>query len=125
MKKRVADLLVEALSELGVVVNFCVVGGGAMHINNAFALNTKIKTIFCHHEQSCAFAAEGYAKLTGKIAAVSVTSGPGAANTINGVYSSWVDSTPMIVIAGHPRYSTTVDATGLNLRCRGIFISRL
>ena len=120
MKKRVADIIVETLIELGIDRNFCVVGGGAMHLNNAFAIHQDIKTIFCHHEQSCAFAAEGYAKLTGKIAVVTVTSGPGAANTINGVYSAWVDSTPMIVIAGHPRYDTTVEACGLDIRCRGV-----
>lgn len=120
MKKRVADILVETLLKLGVSRNFCVVGGGAMHLNNAFVMHKEIKTVFCHHEQSCAFAAEGYAKLTGDIATVSVTSGPGAANTINGVYSAWVDSTPMFVIAGHPRYSTTVEACGLDIRCRGV-----
>lgn len=120
MKKRVADILVETLLELGVNQNFCVVGGGAMHLNNAFAICEEFNTVFCHHEQSCAFAAEGYAKLTGKIATVSVTSGPGAANTINGVYSAWVDSTPMIVVAGHPRKDTTVNACGLDLRCRGV-----
>lgn len=120
MKKRVADIVVETLIELGVDTNFCVVGGGAMHLNNAFEINKDIKTVFCHHEQSCAFAAEGYAKLTGKTAVVSVTSGPGGANTLNGVYSAWVDSTPMIVIAGHPRSDTTVKACGLNLRSRGV-----
>lgn len=120
MKKRVADILVETLLELGIDRNFCVVGGGAMHLNNAFAVHNEMKTVFCHHEQACAFAAEGYAKLTGKIAAVSVTSGPGAVNTLNGVYSAWTDSTPMLVIAGHPRYDTTVEACGLDLRCRGV-----
>ena len=120
MKKRVADILVETLIELGINRNFCVVGGGAMHLNNAFVIHKDIKTVFCHHEQACSFAAEGYAKLTGKIATVSVTSGPGAANAINGVYSAWVDSTPMIVISGHPRYNTTVESCGLNIRCRGV-----
>ena len=120
MKKRVADIVAETLVELGVDKCFCVVGGGAMHLNNAFEINKDLKITFCHHEQACAFAAEGYAKITGEIAAVSVTSGPGAVNTLNGVYSAWVDSTPMIVIAGHPRLDTTVQATGLNLRCRGV-----
>lgn len=120
MKKRVADIVVETLIELGVNETFCVVGGGAMHLNNAFAVHTDMNVMFCHHEQACAFAAEGYAKLTGNVAAVSVTSGPGAANTLNGVYSAWVDSTPMIVIAGHPRTDTTIRACGLDLRCRGV-----
>lgn len=120
MKKRAADILVESLLELGIDDCFCVVGGGAMHLNNAFKINDKMHNYYCHHEQACAFAAEGYAKYSGKIAVVSVTSGPGAVNTLNGVYSAYVDSAPMIVIAGHPRYSTTVEASGLNLRCMGV-----
>lgn len=120
MKKRVADIVVETLLELGISECFCVVGGGAMHLNNAFKINEHMHVTYCHHEQACAFAAEGYAKYSGAIAAVSVTSGPGAVNTLNGVYSAWVDSTPMIVIAGHPRLDTTVEACGLNLRCRGV-----
>lgn len=120
MKKRVADIVVETLTELNVKECFCVVGGGAMHLNNAFEINSDMHVTFCHHEQACAFAAEGYAKYSGSIAAVLVTSGPGAVNTLNAVYSAWVDSTPMIVIAGHPRTDTTVDACGLKLRCRGV-----
>ena len=120
MKKRVADIVVDTLLELGVDTSFTVVGGGAMHLNNAFEINKKMKKIFCHHEQACAFAAEGYAKFSGKTAVVSVTSGPGAVNTLNGVYSAWVDHTPMIVVAGHPRYPTTVEASGLKLRCMGV-----
>lgn len=120
MNKRIADIVVETLVDLGISECFCVVGGGAMHLNNAFEINEKMNVTFCHHEQACAFAAEGYAKQSGGIAAVSVTSGPGAMNTLNGVYSAWVDSTPMIVIAGHPRLETTVEACGLNLRCRGV-----
>lgn len=120
MKKRVADIVVETLIELGITDCFSVVGGGAMHLNNAFEIHEDMKTVFCHHEQACAFAAEGYAKYNGKMAAVCVTSGPGGMNTLNAVYSAWVDSTPMIVIAGHPRSDTTVEACGLDIRCRGV-----
>lgn len=120
MKKRVADIVVETLIELKIEECFCVVGGGAMHLNNAFEINEDMCITFCHHEQACAFAAEGYAKYSGKMAVVSVTSGPGCINTLNGVYSAWVDSTPMIVIAGHPRQDTTIEACGLNLRSRGV-----
>lgn len=120
MKKRVADIVVQTLVGLGITECFCVVGGGAMHLNNAFEINPDMHVTFCHHEQACAFAAEGFAKYSGKISVVSVTSGPGCMNTLNGVYSAWVDSTPMIIIAGHPRLDTTVEACGLNLRCRGV-----
>lgn len=120
MKKRVADIVVETLLELGINETFCVVGGGAMHLNNAFEINNDMHVTFCHHEQSCAFAAEGYAKYSGKMACVSVTAGPGSVNALNGVYGAWVDSTPMFVISGYPRYETSTPFSGLNLRCRGV-----
>lgn len=120
MKKRVADIIMDVIVENGITDCFAVVGGGAMHIDNALALREDIRKIFCHHEQACAMAAEGYAKARGKMALVSVTSGPGAINTFNGVEGAWADSVPMLVLAGHPRYETTVPPTGLHLRCRGV-----
>ncbi len=120
MKKRVADIIIETLLEEGVDQCFAVVGGGAMHIDNALAVNDGMKKVFCHHEQACAISAEGYARASGKPALVSVTSGPGALNTLNGVEGAYVDSIPMIVIAGHPRWDTTINVTGLDLRCRGV-----
>lgn len=120
MKKRVADIIIETLIEAGITQCFAVVGGGAMHLDNALALHKEMDVVFCHHEQACAMAAEGYAKTCGKPALVCVTSGPGALNTLNGVQSAYVDNTPMIVIAGHPRWETTVNVTGLDLRYRGV-----
>ncbi|MBO4213631.1 MAG: thiamine pyrophosphate-binding protein [Lachnospiraceae bacterium] len=120
MKKRVADIIVETLIEVGITQCFAVVGGGAMHLDNALALHKEMNVVFCHHEQACAMAAEGYAKACGKPALVCVTSGPGALNTLNGVQGAYVDNTPMIVIAGHPRWETTVNVTGLDLRYRGV-----
>lgn len=120
MKKRVADIVVDCLVENGITDCFSVVGGGAMHLNNAFALRDDVRKVYCHHEQACAMAAEGYAKACGRMAAVCVTSGPGSLNTFNGVHGAYVDNTPMIVICGHPRYETTVEPTGLNLRYRGV-----
>ena len=121
MKKRVADIIVDTLKGCGVTTCFSVVGGGAMHLNNAFALQgDDIKTIYCHHEQACSMAAEGFARYSGCLAAVCVTSGPGGINAINGVQSAWVDSIPMIVLSGAPRYSTTVPPTGLKIRSRGV-----
>ena len=121
LKKRVADIVVETLIENGIDTAFSVVGGGAMHLNNAFALKrATLHTVYNHHEQASAMAAESYARLTGKLAAVCVTAGPGAINTYNGVQGAWVDSLPMIVIAGHPRYETTIEACGLDVRCIGV-----
>lgn len=120
MQKRAADIIVETLVQEGITHCFSVVGGGAMHLNNAFAINDKIQMVYNHHEQASAMAAEGYARMSGQMAAVCVTSGPGGTNAINGVQGAYVDSIPMIVISGYPRYDTTVEATGLSLRARGV-----
>lgn len=120
MKKRVADIIMETLVENGVTDCFAVVGGGAMFLDNALALNNDIHKYFNHHEQACSMAAEAYARLSGKMAAVCVTSGPGATNTITGVMGAWQDSLPMIVLSGQVRYAISVEKSGLPLRYRGI-----
>lgn len=113
---KVSDLVADILANHGIEHVFMVTGGGAMHLNNSLGKHSKIKYVCCHHEQSCAMAAESYARLTGKIAAVNVTTGPGGINALNGVFGAWTDSIPMIVISGQVRYDTTVYSTGMNLR---------
>lgn len=120
MKRRVADIIMDILIENGITDCFAVVGGGAMHLDNALALNNKINKIFNHNEQACAMAAEAYARLGGKMSAVCVTSGPGSTNAITGVMGAWQDSLPMIVISGQVRYQISVKKSGLPLRYRGI-----
>ena len=120
MKKRVADVIFETLCKNGITDCFVVVGGGAMHLDNALSLNTQMHCHFNHHEQACAMAAEAYARYSGKMAAVCVTSGPGATNTLTGVMGAWVDSVPMIVISGNVRYETSIEKSGLALRYRGL-----
>ena len=120
MKKRVADIIMETLVQLGVTQCFGVVGGGAMHLDNALALNDKINKTFNHHEQASAMAAEAYARVSGNIAAVCVTSGPGATNTLTGVMGCWQDSLPMLVLSGQVRYEISVPKSGLDLRYRGM-----
>ncbi len=120
MKKRVADIIMDTLVELGVTDCFAVVGGGAMHLDNALLICEKIHKYFNHHEQACAMAAEAYAKACGRMAAVCVTSGPGATNTLTGVMGAWQDSIPMFVLSGQVRYEISVPKSGLDLRYRGI-----
>lgn len=120
MKKTVAQIIFDTLADLGVEDCFCVVGGGAMHLDHALGTNDCISTHFVHHEQSCTMAAEAYARFKGVPAAVCVTSGPGATNALTGVMGAWVDSVPMIVISGNVRYEISVEASGLPLRYRGI-----
>ncbi len=119
MKQRVADYIADFLAEHGIDTVFSVVGGGAMHLNDAFGKHEKLHVIHNHHEQASAMAAEGYARIHERPAAVCVTTGPGGTNALTGVLCAWQDNVTMIVISGQVRYSTTVDASGLDLRQMG------
>ena len=120
MKRRVADIIMDTLVDQGITECFGVVGGGAMHLDNALLVCDKMHKYFNHHEQASAMAAEAYARYSGKMAAVCVTSGPGATNTTTGVMGAWQDSLPMIVLSGQVRYEISVPKSGLKLRYRGI-----
>ena len=119
MEIRVAEYISEFLAEKGIGQVFMVTGGGAMHLNDALGKNKGLKCIYNHHEQACTIAAESYARLSGTIAAVCVTSGPGGTNAITGVLGGWLDSIPMLVISGQVKFETTVRSTGLPLRQLG------
>ena len=107
MKQRLADYVADFLAAHGVTDVFSVVGGGAMHLNDAFGHHAKLKVTYNHHEQACAMAAEAYARLDNKIAAVCVTTGPGGTNALTGVLCGWLDSIPMFIVSGQVRYDTT------------------
>ena len=107
MKIRLADYVANFLVEHDVKDVFSVVGGGAMHLNDALGHNKGLKVTYNHHEQACAIAAEAYARLENKIAAVCVTTGPGGTNALTGVVGGWLDSIPMFIISGQVRYDTT------------------
>jgi len=116
---RVADYIAKVLVEFGIDTVFSVTGGGAMHLNNAFSVCPQLKVYYNHHEQACAMAAEGYQRISGKMAAVCVTSGPGGTNALTGVLGAFQDNVPMIVISGQVRYSTTIESLGLPVRQYG------
>lgn len=107
MKIRLADYIANFLADRGVTDVFSVVGGGAMHLNDAFGHHEKLKVTYNHHEQACAIAAEAYARLNNRIAAVCVTTGPGGTNALTGVVGGWLDSIPMFIVSGQVRYDTT------------------
>lgn len=124
MKIRLADYIANFLADRGVTDCFTVVGGGAMHLNDAFGHNDRIHCTYNHHEQASAIAAEAYARLNNKIAALCVTTGPGGTNAITGVVGGWLDSIPMFVISGQVKYTTTARyaeqfTDGLPLRAVG------
>lgn len=107
MKQRLADYVADFLADHGVTDVFSVVGGGAMHLNDVLGHHDRLKVTYNHHEQACAIAAEAYARLDNRIAAVCVTTGPGGTNALTGVVGGWLDSIPMFIISGQVRYDTT------------------
>jgi acetolactate synthase-1/2/3 large subunit len=99
-EKSGADILVEALCDLGVEVVFGYPGGAVLPIYDALFRSQRIKHILVRHEQAATHAAEGYARSTGKPGVVLVTSGPGATNAVTGITDALLDSIPMVVITG-------------------------
>lgn len=116
---KLSDWLADWLADHGIADVFMLTGGGAMHLNHSLGTHPRLKTIFTHHEQALAMAAEAYARLTNRPAVVNVTSGPGGTNAITGVYGAYVDSIPMLVLSGQVKRETTVRSTGLPLRQLG------
>ncbi|AFV00666.2 acetolactate synthase 3 catalytic subunit [Simiduia agarivorans SA1 = DSM 21679] len=94
------DMLIRALQDEGVEHIFGYPGGSALHIYDAIFRQDKIKHILVRHEQAATHAADGYARATGKVGTVLVTSGPGATNAITGIATAYMDSIPMVVISG-------------------------
>ena len=120
MELKVAKYIADFLGNNGIKHNFTVTGGGAMHLNDAFGHQEGIVCIYNHHEQASAIAAEAYARLTGKIASVCVTSGPGGTNAITGVVGGWLDSIPMLILSGQVKREMTVSSCReINLRQLG------
>ncbi len=95
-----ADILVEALCDLGVDTIFGYPGGAVLPIYDAIFKQKRIRHILVRHEQAATHAAEGYARSTGKPGVVLVTSGPGATNAVTGITDALMDSIPMVVITG-------------------------
>ncbi|MBQ8817591.1 MAG: thiamine pyrophosphate-binding protein [Clostridia bacterium] len=119
MKIRLADYVADFLVENGITDCFTVTGGGAMHLNDALGHKNGLRSIYNHHEQACSIAAEAYARINNKIAAVCVTTGPGGTNAITGVIGGWLDSVPMLIISGQVRYDTSKRGMGLGIRAGG------
>lgn len=119
MKIKVSQLIADFMVQKGVRHVFTVTGGGAMHLNDAFGHHPGLECIYNHHEQACSIAAEGYARLSGEIACVCVTSGPGGTNAITGVLGGWQDSIPMFIVSGQVKRITTTEYTDSSLRQLG------
>ncbi len=101
-KMKGAELLVAVLEEQGVTDVFGYPGGQVLYIYDAlYAARKKIRHILTAHEQGAAHAADGYARVTGKVGVVIATSGPGATNLVTGIATAMLDSVPMVAITGN------------------------
>lgn len=97
---KLSDYILKFVADLGIKDCFLVTGGGAMHLNQSLATETRIRPICNSHEQASAICAEGYAKATNGLGFCMVTTGPGGTNAVTGVAGAWLDSTPVLYLSG-------------------------
>jgi acetolactate synthase I/II/III large subunit len=95
-----AEMVIQALADQGVEHIFGYPGGAVLPIYDALFHQEKVRHVLVRHEQGAVHAAEGYARSTGKVGAVLVTSGPGATNAVTGLTDALCDSVPLVVITG-------------------------
>ena len=95
-----ADIVIKALVDQGVDVVFGYPGGAVLPIYDALFKQNPLRHILVRHEQGAVHAAEGYARSTGKVGVVLVTSGPGATNAVTGLTDALMDSVPIVCLTG-------------------------
>src|SRR5919106_5948795 len=107
-----AEALIEALIFEGVDTIFGYPGGAVLHIyDELWRARDRITHYLVRHEQGAVHMAEGYARSTGRVGVVLVTSGPGATNAVTGIANAYMDSTPLVVITGQvPKHLIGTDA---------------
>ena len=106
-----AQCLIKALEDVGVTTIFGYPGGQAIDIYNALYDSKVLRHVLVRHEQGATHAADGFARATGKVGTVLVTSGPGATNTVTGLSTAYMDSVPIVVICGQvPTHNLGSDA---------------
>ena len=119
-----AEIIVKALINEGIDTIFGYPGGAILPFYDALFQQNRIKHILARHEQAATHSAEGYARSTGKVGVITVTSGPGATNAITGLTDAYMDSVPLVCFSG--QVATTVigtdgfqeaDITGLTRSC--------
>ncbi|MBF0134904.1 MAG: thiamine pyrophosphate-binding protein [Magnetococcales bacterium] len=111
MTLSVAQYIADRLAVWGVSHIFTLTGGGAMFLNDAFGHHPRLQPVYQHHEQACAMAAEGYARVAGIPGVAVVTTGPGGINALNGVFGAYTDSIPLLVLSGQVKRATCLATT--------------
>jgi acetolactate synthase I/II/III large subunit len=108
---RLSDYVIKFFEKKKIDTIFQVSGGGSIFLGDALYKAKKIKYIAHHHEQAASFAAEGYARLKNDVGCCFVTTGPGGTNAVTGISSAWIDSIPVIFVAGQAFLNQTIKKT--------------
>ena len=110
---KLSDYVFEAVADAGVRHVFYLPGGGAMHLVDSLGRSDRLEPVLMLHEQAAAIAAEAYARVTGNLGAVLVTTGPGGTNALTGVAGAWIESTPMLVVSGQVKRADLMGDRGV------------
>ena len=119
---KLSEYIFRFVADQGVKHVFLVVGGGAMHLNEALAREKRLEFVCNSHEQASAICAENYAKATNGLGCALVTTGPGGTNAITGLAGAWLDSTPVLFLSGQVKRSDRMfkpDGTPIGVRQLG------
>jgi len=116
---KISDYIAQKLSENNIRDIFMVTGGAAMHLNDSLGSHPKLNYTCFYHEQAASMAAESYYRVSGNLAVLNVTAGPGAINALNGVFGAYTDSMGMIIISGQAKRETMSSNYDLHLRQLG------
>ena len=108
---RLSDYVVKFFEKKRVDTIFQVSGGGSIFLGDALYKAKKIKYVAHHHEQAASFAAEGYARSKNDVGCCFVTTGPGGTNAVTGISSAWIDSIPVVFVAGQAFLNQTIKKT--------------
>ena len=117
-----AKILVDTLIEIGVDTLFGYPGGAVLPVYDALFEDARLRHVLVRHEQAAVHAAEGYARTTGKVGVVLVTSGPGVCNTISGLVDALCDSVPIVCISG--QVSSSLIGTDAFQECDALGLTR-
>ena len=117
-----AKILVDTLVDIGVDTLFGYPGGAVLPVYDALFKDTRLHHVLVRHEQAAVHAAEGYARTTGKVGVVLVTSGPGICNTISGLVDALCDSVPIVCISG--QVSSLLIGTNAFQECDAVGLTR-
>jgi len=112
---KLSDYVMEFLARQKVEHVFVLVGGGAMHLDDSLGKCKGLSYVCNLHEQAVSIAAEAHSRVTNRLSAALVTTGPGGTNTVTGVAAAWLDSTPVMFISGQVKRSDLKRDSGVRI----------